>query len=103
MQTDSAINSEKIGHGRPNKLCASRFRVLFDVGIRFDHNPALDVLSIDAGTVIDVFLDNPIATGSGVVAFAPGGYRGCQHDSAAREKKRLLLRQIDDNRDFARR
>ena len=73
MQTDPSDDSEEIRHWSTNKNCAGWFRVFSDVHICFhDRAVRTTIGAVDAGSVIEVLLNDRVTPGRSVVSFTTG-------------------------------
>src|SRR5437016_4053908 len=95
MHSDSRRELHEIAHWRIHESGTGR-RNHIDVGVS-DHGPAtpIDDLSVDAGSVIQIFVGDSIGTGGCKMSIASRANRRFQYRAPVVKQVRLLITKID--------
>lgn len=74
VHPDGAVDAHEIPHGGPEEAGAGGFGVCFDTDVAHDDvSGGVDVIAVEIGAVVFVFLRDFEISGGGAVTFATGG------------------------------
>src|SRR5204863_7771549 len=103
MHPDTANDAHKIRHGRTLEMCARRLWIFRIIDVwHYNIVAGIDVITVSAGGVLGIFLDDLILAGRSVQAFTAGRQLRDANQLSAFEKVGALLPETDLDRRFPR-